>query len=62
MQTVARYAAALIVVCGLACTSSPSSPSSTVASIEGAVRVSGILDALSKERAEREGTPRSEEE
>ena len=38
MQTVARYAAALIVVCGLACTSSPSSPSSTVASIEGAVR------------------------
>jgi hypothetical protein len=42
MQTLARYAAALIVVCGVACTSSPSSPSSTAASIGGAVRaVSG---------------------
>jgi Domain of unknown function (DUF5666) len=42
MQTVARYAAALIVVCGVACTSSPSGPSSTAASIGGAVRaVSG---------------------
>jgi len=42
MQTVARYAAALIVVCGVACTGTPSSPSSTAASIGGAVRaVSG---------------------
>jgi hypothetical protein len=42
MHTVARYAATLIVVCGVACTSSPSGPSSTAASIGGAVRaVSG---------------------
>lgn len=38
MRTVARFAATLIVACGVACSGSPNGPASTMATIDGAVR------------------------